>query len=143
MTMTLSAPMVGIHPARVSRIHKVAAEVLELELELASPDALPAYSAGAHIDVHLPNGLVRQYSLVSSCDENTYRIAVARSKTSRGGGSAYIHGQLQTGQTVHVSLPRNNFPLRDCRDTAVLVAGGIGITPIWSMVQELEKRGQR
>lgn len=142
MTMTLSAPMVGIHPARVSRIHKVAAEVLELELELADPDALPAYSAGAHIDVHLPNGLVRQYSLVSSCDENTYRIAVALSKTSRG-GSAYIHGQLQTGQTVHVSLPRNNFPLRDCRDTAVLVAGGIGITPIWSMVQELEKRGQR
>lgn len=97
MTMTLSAPMVGIHPARVSRIHKVAAEVLELELELADPDALPAYSAGAHIDVHLPNGVVRQYSLVSSCDENTYRIAVALSKTSRGDRPIYM-GNCRLGR---------------------------------------------
>ncbi len=144
MTTTHLSPQTGMYPARIGRIRKLASDILELEVELEQGDApsRPVYSAGAHVDLHLPNGQVRQYSLVSSCDERHYRVAVALSPISRG-GSAYIHAHLQAGQVVQVSEPRNNFPLRDCRDHAVLIAGGIGITPIWSMVQELERRGQR
>lgn len=144
MTTTLSSPQTGVCPARIGRIHKAAADILELEVELeqARGSSRPDYSAGAHVDLHLPNGLVRQYSLVSTCDEPHYRVAVALSPASRG-GSAYIHAHLQQGQAVQVSVHRNNFPLRDCPDPAVLIAGGIGITPIWSMVRELERRAQR
>lgn len=142
MTTTLLAPLLGTYTARIQHIRQAAAQVLELELQvLQQEDIALAASAGAHIDVHLPNGVVRQYSLLGPCTNGVYRIGVALSPSSRG-GSEYIHQSLSTGQELQVSLPRNNFPLQPCSDTAVLVAGGIGITPIWSMVQELEARAQ-
>lgn len=102
--------------------------------------ALPAAAAGAHIDIHLPNGDVRQYSLVLGADTTTYVVAVKRDANGRG-GSIYMHDNLFVGTELDISAPRNNFPLREDSKHSVLIAGGIGITPIWSMVRRLQETG--
>ncbi len=103
--------------------------------------SLPEFSAGAHIDLHLANGLIRQYSL---CDypvqNNQYRIAVLREDESRG-GSHYIHDDLKVGDTVEISEPRNLFPLAEQQNRALLFAGGIGITPLIAMFEALQQQG--
>jgi ferredoxin-NADP reductase len=107
--------------------------------ELRRPDGapLPAYAPGAHVDLHLPNGLVRNYSLtVAAPEPGTYTFVVKRDPASRG-GSRYIHDELKVGRSVRVSPPRNNFPLDENAAHTILIAGGIGITPIWCMVQRL------
>lgn len=100
--------------------------------------ALPPYKAGAHIDVHLPNGLTRQFSLVhpAAADPLLYVVGIKRDPASRG-GTSYIFDQLKIGDMLKISPPRNNFPLANDTAPAVLFAGGIGITPIWCMAQEL------
>jgi ferredoxin-NADP reductase/nitrite reductase/ring-hydroxylating ferredoxin subunit len=111
-------------------------------LELAPIDGeLPAPQPGAHIDVHLPNGLVRQYSLTNRSGEGArYVIGVKREPESRGGSSC-IHDTVREGDVLAISAPRNNFTLRrDAVDT-VLVAGGIGITPLLSMAETLHADG--
>ncbi len=118
----------------------VAAEgVVRLELEgVAGP--LPNFTAGAHIDVHLGGGLVRQYSL---CDRpgrtDRYTIAVLHEQAGRG-GSRYVHQALQAGDDLRISAPRNLFALAAGPVRHILIAGGIGITPILSMAQELSAR---
>jgi len=112
--------------------------------ELVRPDGgpLPQYSAGAHVDLHLPNGLVRSYSLCG--DERApdrYVIGVGLDANSRG-GSSWIHQNLRPGQFVSVSSPRNNFPLDRGEDPVVLIAGGIGITPLLGMVRHLAVTGR-
>jgi tetrachlorobenzoquinone reductase len=103
---------------------------------------LPGYQPGAHIDVHLPNGIVRQYSLLEAePDPTRYMIGVKRDPASRG-GSRYVHDELRVGKSLRISAPRNNFPLVEDASEVVLFAGGIGITPIWCMVQRLEKLGR-
>jgi len=106
--------------------------------ELARPDgaALPAFSAGSHIDVRVPGGLMRQYSLCNdSVEQHRYRIAVLRDAASRG-GSVAMHEQLAEGDLLQISEPRNHFPLVHATRT-VLFAGGIGVTPLLSMAQRL------
>jgi tetrachlorobenzoquinone reductase len=99
--------------------------------------ALPPYKPGAHIDIHLPNGLMRQYSLLNpNTDPTGYVVAIKRDAQSRG-GSRYIFDELHVGATLKISAPRNNFPLVENAEHVVLFAGGIGITPIWCMVQQL------
>jgi vanillate O-demethylase ferredoxin subunit len=113
-----------------------------LSFELARPDGapLPAFSAGSHIDVHVPGGLVRQYSLCNDMTEShRYRIAVLRDAASRGGSTA-MHDALQEGDTVLVSEPRNHFPLVHAKRT-LLFAGGIGVTPLLCMAQRLAAIG--
>ena len=111
--------------------------------ELARPDGapLPAFSAGSHIDVHLPGGLVRQYSL-SNDDQEThrYRIAVLRDPASRGGSIA-LHDQVRAGDALTISAPRNHFPLVTSPHS-LLLAGGIGITPLLCMAQRLVATGR-
>lgn len=111
--------------------------------ELARADgggALPAFSAGSHIDVHLPGGLVRQYSLCNDPAESRhYRIAVLRDAASRG-GSVAMHDQVREGDTLTISEPRNHFPLEHAPHT-LLLAGGIGITPLLCMAQRLRATG--
>lgn len=103
---------------------------------------LPAARAGAHIDLHLADGLVRQYSLISVEPQPTaYMVAVKRHAQSRG-GSRYIHDELRPGDRLRISLPRNNFPLDEQAERTILIAGGIGITPIWCMVQRLAALGR-
>jgi tetrachlorobenzoquinone reductase len=99
---------------------------------------LPAYKPGAHIDIHLPNGLIRQFSLLNPDDNpDSYVVGIKLDPASRG-GSRYIFDDLRVGHAVKISAPRNNFPLVENADHVVLFAGGIGITPIWCMAQQLE-----
>jgi vanillate O-demethylase ferredoxin subunit len=101
---------------------------------------LPDFSAGSHIDVHTPGGQVRQYSLLDNSQTlNCYRIAVLHDPHSRG-GSASMHAQLQVGDTLTISEPRNHFPLHHSART-VLIAGGIGITPLICMAYRLAAQG--
>lgn len=115
-----------------------------VSVELVSPQGgeLPAFSAGAHIDLHLPNGVVRSYSLWNSPQErDRYVIGVLHDRNSRG-GSRYVHEQLRVGSTIAIGAPRNNFPLDETAAHTVLIAGGIGITPIYGMLNELRRMGK-
>lgn len=126
----------------ISSITREAAEISAYELRSLTGAPLPAFQAGAHIDVHLPNGVVRAYSLCNRQEErDRYVIAVANSATSRG-GSSFLHGSIAVGDALKVGAPRNNFPLKEDVPHSLFIAGGIGITPIWSMVQRLEQLGR-
>ncbi|MFN3891070.1 MAG: PDR/VanB family oxidoreductase [Beijerinckiaceae bacterium] len=112
--------------------------------EFRRPDgaALPPVEPGAHIDLNLPNGMMRQYSLVTADgDPAAYVVGIKRDRASRG-GSIYIHDHLRVGQIIAIGGPRNNFPLKEDAPHTVLIAGGIGITPIWCMAQRLKKLGR-
>jgi len=103
---------------------------------------LPAAEAGAHIDLFLPGNLARQYSLVHpGAAPESYTIGVKRDAQGRG-GSRHIHDSLRVGAVLPVGGPRNNFPLAETAAPSVLIAGGIGITPIWCMAQALDQAGR-
>ena len=103
---------------------------------------LPDATAGAHIGLHLPIGLERQYSLVTAeARPTSYTVGVKRDPASRG-GSSWIHEKMRVGMTLPVSLPRNNFPLDETVAQTILFAGGIGITPIHCMARRLEALGR-
>jgi vanillate O-demethylase ferredoxin subunit len=115
-----------------------------LSFELVHPEGqpLPAFEAGAHIDVRIPGGLSRRYSLCNAPDDRThYRIAVLRVPESRGGSRA-MHERVRAGDLIEVSEPRNFFPLDSGTGRAVLLAGGIGITPLLSMLDQLQAGGR-
>jgi vanillate O-demethylase ferredoxin subunit len=119
-----------------------AEDVLSFELQRADGGALPPYSAGAHVDVHLPGGLVRQYSLCSPEGMHSkYTIGVLKEPSSRGGSKA-LHERVQIGDKLVISEPRNKFPLDVHARRSLLFAGGIGITPILAMADELARDGR-
>lgn len=128
---------------RVKSISWEAEGILAFDLRPEPPlRTLPAFTAGAHIDLHLPNGLIRSYSLLNAQNEShSYVIGVNRDAQSRG-GSRYMHETLRPGDVLTISAPRNNFPLDDSASLAVLVAGGIGITPILGMIHRLRELGR-
>jgi vanillate monooxygenase ferredoxin subunit len=131
-------------PARLAvRIRQRRREVnniVGIELEACDGLALPSFSAGSHIDIVLPSGLIRQYSLCSDPERpDSYRIAVRLEAESRG-GSREVHA-LAMGQELAISPPRNHFPLADHHESAVLIAGGIGVTPIMTMARSLHRQG--
>lgn len=103
---------------------------------------LPGIEPGAHIDIHLPNGMMRQYSLVTADgDPAAYVVGIKRDRASRG-GSRYVHEYLGVAEILKIGGPRNHFPLIEDAPHSVLIAGGIGITPIWCMAQRLQKLGR-
>lgn len=111
--------------------------------EFASPDGapLPAYEPGAHIDVHMPGGLMRQYSLARPYRaDQPYLVGIKLDAGTRG-GSRFMHEGARVGSMFQVGGPRNNFPLKEDAPQTVLIAGGIGVTPIWCMAQRLEEIG--
>ena len=115
-----------------------------LSYDLRAPDGreLPPFTAGAHVDLHLGNGLVRSYSLLNSqAERHRYVIGVQKDAATRG-GSKWVHERIRTGELVTVSAPRNNFPLAEQAKHSILFAGGIGITPIMSMVERLSALGR-
>jgi ferredoxin-NADP reductase len=113
-----------------------ATDVVTLTLVDPGGDALPAWTPGAHIDVDLGTGLVRQYSLCGDPDDpERWRIAVLREAAGRG-GSRRVHELARAGEKLPVRGPRNHFPLVDA-DRYVFLAGGIGITPILPMVRRV------
>lgn len=126
---------------RVRRIVDEAADVKSFELVSADGSALPAWTAGAHIDVRIDDKTVRQYSLCGAPGaRDAYLIAVKNAPDSRGGSRA-MHQRVNVGDTLVISGPRNHFALVDGARHYVLMAGGIGITPLLAMAQELQARG--
>lgn len=126
---------------RVMSIRRLARDVLGFELVPADGRPLPVFEAGAHIDVHVPSGLVRQYSLYSDPASGQYAIAVKNEPAGRG-GSNNMHTAVEVGSTLGISGPRNHFPLDAGAVHTVLVAGGIGITPVRAMLHTLEAQGR-
>lgn len=130
------------HEVRVKSITEEAEGIHSFVLVPLPGQELPPFTAGSHIDVHMRAGLVRSYSLVnSSAERNRYVLGVARSVDGRG-GSNHMFDQVRVGQTLKVSAPRNNFALNEDAPHSVLIAGGIGITPIWCMLQRLQSLGR-
>ncbi len=112
---------------------------LSIILQTAAGEILPAYSAGAHIDIIIPGVGPRQYSLCGTPDRsNTYEICVRLTDTSTG-GSRYLHQQLKAGDRLAISPPRNHFPLPQA-GRYLLFAGGIGITPLLAMAEAIAAR---
>lgn len=115
-----------------------------VSVEMVAPDAaeLPPFEAGSHIDLHLGNGIVRSYSLLNAPTErHRYVVGVLNDRNSRG-GSRYVHEQLRVGSEMTISAPRNNFQLDEAASHSVLIAGGIGITPISCMLNHLRGQGK-
>jgi ferredoxin-NADP reductase len=117
--------------------------VISIELRPAtSSTVFPAHTAGSHINLHLGNGLVRSYSLLNpSTNSQRYVIGVLKDRKSRG-GSSYVHEKIRVGDVLEVSAPRNNFPLKEDAQHSVLIAGGIGITPMLCMLEKLASLGK-
>ncbi|SAL63928.1 ferredoxin [Caballeronia arvi] len=127
---------------KISRKWEEAQGICAFEFTSGNGSALPPFSAGSHIDVHLPGGHIRQYSLCNNPNEsNRYRIAVLRDADGRGGSKA-IHDLVHEGDTLKISEPKNHFPLAHEAQSHLLLAGGIGITPILCMAERLHCAGE-
>ncbi len=127
---------------RVAAKTTLADGIAGFELRPEVGTTLPAVEAGSHIDVHLPGGLIRQYSLYDlTPGQSCYRIGGLREPESRGGSTTLVD-TIHAGDTLSISLPRNHFPLHSGNADTVLFAGGIGITPILCMAQQLANDGR-
>lgn len=141
--MTITAPPKA--PATIQTvidsIEPAADGVVSLVLRKANGGPFPSWEPGSHIDVHLDDDLVRQYSLCSTPrDLSSIKISVLHTQDSRG-GSRHVHGKLSVGTSLTISAPRNNFPLVNSRKY-MFIAGGIGITPIIPMIEAAEAQGK-
>ena len=126
---------------QIKQIRWEATDIFAFELVHPQGQALPAFSAGAHIDVHIGDGLIRQYSLSNDPQEtHRYVIGVLRDEAGRGGSRSFT-GNARVGQLLKVSVPRNNFALAANAQHTLLLAGGIGITPLKAMAHGLSHAG--
>ncbi|WP_332743533.1 PDR/VanB family oxidoreductase [Hydrogenophaga sp.] len=117
-------------------------DIISVDLRPAPDVVFPAFAAGSHIDLHLPNGMVRSYSLCNSSQErHRYVVGVLKDRASRG-GSRCVHEQLRVGMRITISEPRNLFALHEDATHSVLVAGGIGVTPVLCMARRLKDLGK-
>lgn len=134
--------MVEQRELRVVQMTWEAEDVVSLRLaRIESDDPLPAWEPGAHIDIYVPDGSTRQYSLCGDPgDRGSWQIAVLREPEGRG-GSAFVHDQLRVGDRLMVTRPKNSFVLEDAPFHA-LVAGGVGITPMMAMAEHLDRAGR-
>ncbi len=141
-----TGPAIGTNPelieVRLTAIRYAARDTHLYEFRRPDGAQLPAAEPGAHVDLHLPNGIMRQYSLTApEAAPTAYVIGIKRDPESRG-GSKYMFDDMHVGRLIKISPPRNNFPLDLNAPHTVLVAGGIGITPIWAMAQQLKALGK-
>lgn len=133
---------------RVKSVRDEAEGVKSVELVADHGEFLPRFTAGSHIELSVaaegfPSGLRRHYSLLNDPDEtHRYVIGVGLHPQSRG-GSRYVHDSLRVGERVEASVPRNHFPLVEDADLSILVAGGIGVTPLLAMARRLSRLGKR
>lgn len=128
-------------PVRAEVIRYEAKGVMSLTLATLDGSGLPPVEAGAHIDLELGNGATRQYSLVRAQGASRYVIGIARDANGRG-GSKWLHDDLRIGAELKITGLRNAFALDGGAGPAALYAGGIGVTPILSMIEELEAKGR-
>lgn len=132
--------MSALLDVRVAAAQLITPVIREIRLQPLA-GSLPGFSAGSHVQVQLPNGLRNAYSLLGDpFDSAQYRIAVRLQDNSRG-GSRYLHQQLQVGDHLRISPPANLFPLQGQARLHILIAGGIGITPLLAYCAELLRRG--
>ncbi|MFS3137287.1 PDR/VanB family oxidoreductase [Gluconacetobacter sacchari] len=128
---------------RASVLKWEARDVVSLELRALDGGPLPPFTAGSHIDLFLANGITRSYSLSNDpAETHRYVVGVAHDANSRG-GSRYIHETLRIGAEFEIGRPRNHFSLDETTNDHVFIAGGIGITPILSMMRRLHALGNR
>ncbi len=126
---------------RVRSRTAVADSTIALDLESVDAELLPAFEAGAHIDIRTRSGLIRQYSLCGDPRvQDRYRLGILLDPNSRG-GSAAVHDEIVEGDLIDVSEPRNHFPLVATATESLLFAGGIGITPLMAMAYSLADQG--
>lgn len=137
MSVTTDHPT-ELRRVRVASIRQVAIDIRSYDLLAADGRPLAPFAAGSHVDVHVPGCFVRQYSL---CGDprvpNRYSIAVKKELAGRG-GSASMHDEVEVGSVLGMTGPRNHFPLASHARHSVFIAGGIGITPIYAMIQSLD-----
>jgi vanillate O-demethylase ferredoxin subunit len=127
---------------RVVKKWREAADIFSFELAAPEGQTLPPFTAGAHVDIEVQPGLVRQYSLCNAPGaRDRYQIGVLRETESRGGSAAMID-RIEEGQDIRVSEPRNHFELEPSARKSVLIAGGIGVTPILCMAERLAHAGE-
>lgn len=127
---------------RIRRLRHVACDIVSIELESATPNELPLASAGSHVDVHVSDKIIRQYSICNDPSQSGYyRLAILNDPGSRGGSRA-IHQTFREGMVVKIGRPRNNFGLVEDGGRAILLAGGIGITPLLAMAYRLQTIGK-
>ncbi len=132
--------MTTLYDVVVKNRHVEGGNIAVMEFESATSAALPKVEPGAHIDVHLPNGMVRQYSLCQNPnDEGKFRLGILRDPESRG-GSISAFDEIKDGMQIQVSEPKNLFPLLKAKHS-VLIGGGIGITPLITMAYQLAHEG--
>ncbi len=125
---------------RITKRRMTATDIVHLTIAPLDGQTFPPAEPGAHIDFHLRSDLVRQYSLTGSMAGPEYEIGVQLEPETRGGSSA-VH-DLPEGTTVRFGAPRNNFPLVEADGKTLLIAGGIGLTPLWSMAWALHRQGR-
>ena len=129
----------SLFQVQIARRERLADDIIGLTLTSSDNTPLPAFEAGAHIDLHLPCGLIRQYSLCSDpADTHHYQLGILLDPNSRG-GSLSVHNDLHEGYPLQISAPRNLFPLREASHS-ILLAGGIGVTPMMSMASTLARQ---
>jgi ferredoxin-NADP reductase len=127
---------------RVVGVRAEARDVMRLELAATDGRALPEFEPGAHVVLRLPNGAARSYSLLNDWRErDRYVLGIGRAEGSRG-GSSYVHAELRTGAEIRCAAPANNFRLQPDAAHYLFIAGGIGITPILSMIRWCEATGK-
>lgn len=127
---------------RLRQIRLEAEGICSYEFVALAGRRLPPFTAGAHLDLHLPEGRVRSYSLANPPDDGErYLVAVQREAQGRG-GSVWMHDSLRVGQTLTANGPLNDFALAESAEHSVFIAGGIGITPMLSMIGRLDALGR-
>lgn len=123
---------------KIKQIRREANAIHSYELVPEGGNALPAFDAGSHLDLHLPSGAIRQYSISNDpAETNRYVVGILRDEGGRG-GSKEVHDILRVGDELLVSGPRNHFHLDENAKKVILLAGGIGITPLKSMAHRLK-----
>lgn len=126
---------------KVQCIEHQAAGINTFEFVDPAGNPLPPFTAGAHIDVHLPGGFIRQYSLCNSPHErHRYVVGVLNVADGRG-GSQSLHNNVKVGDLIQISEPRNHFPVVEQAKRHVLLGGGIGVTPMMAMLEHFEASG--
>lgn len=130
--------MSNLQTVVVRNLTKEASNIISIELVPTQGSHFPHFEPGAHIDLHLPNGVIRSYSLMNSADQekDVYKLGVLLASDSKG-GSSFLYNKLRVGQELQSSEPYNTFALQPGKHATVLVAGGIGITPIYAMFVHL------
>ncbi|MDA0997470.1 MAG: PDR/VanB family oxidoreductase [Proteobacteria bacterium] len=129
--------------ATITAVTELGAEIKSFRFQAPAGQPLAGMAPGCHVDLFLPNGLNRQYSPWDWDPAGAWISVGVKRETSGRGGSAWLHDNLSEGGTIELGDIRNNFPLDEAAEASVLIAGGIGVTPMIAMARRLREKGRR